>query len=393
MAGKEGGSAVSSFIRRALLPLLFLRAVAVFAQSPDAVIIERLPEGAVQPQVAVDARGDAHLIYLKGDPPKCDIFYARRRPGDSVYGPPLRVNSQPGSAIAVGTVRGPRLAVDGAGRPHVAWIGSQPSEPRGPEGATPLLYARLADGGDSFDPQRNVMQWAAGLDGGAALAADDAGHVAVLWHAGPGAKDEAERSIYLAASSDGGRTFARERRIIEAPVGACGCCGMQATVTASGEVVALYRAATANHARDTCLLRWKPGEAAARLTKLQPWDVMTCPMSTFALAPVGARLAAAWETQGQVYFSRDALAESPSPIAATGRATNRKHPALAVAADGRMALAWAEGTGWQRGGAVAWQLYDAASNPVGETARRDGLPVWGMPAVYAGPDGRFVVLF
>jgi hypothetical protein len=52
-----------------LLLLLVLVATAGAAN----VRIEAVPEGGVQPQVAVDAAGNTHLVYLKGDPKACDV--------------------------------------------------------------------------------------------------------------------------------------------------------------------------------------------------------------------------------------------------------------------------------------------------------------------------------
>ena len=48
------------------------------------VRLMRVPEGGVQPQVATDAAGVVHLIFLKGDPAATDIFWRRhfRRQSD-----------------------------------------------------------------------------------------------------------------------------------------------------------------------------------------------------------------------------------------------------------------------------------------------------------------------
>ena len=54
----------------------------------------------------VHSSGVIHLIYLYGDPAAADIGYVRKNPGDSEFSPPIRVNNSPGSAIALGTVRG-----------------------------------------------------------------------------------------------------------------------------------------------------------------------------------------------------------------------------------------------------------------------------------------------
>ena len=56
-----------------------------------------------------------------------------------------------------------------------------------------------------------------------------------------------------------------------------------------------------------------------------------------------------------------------------------------------MILAWTEGTGWQRGGALAWQVYNKNLEPL-ESGRRPGaIPVWGLPAVVAEANGNFTI--
>ena len=44
----------------------------------------------------------------------------------------------------------------------------------------------LSDEGSAFEPQRNVMQFAEGLDGGGSVAADVQGNVYVAWHGDAG---------------------------------------------------------------------------------------------------------------------------------------------------------------------------------------------------------------
>jgi hypothetical protein len=55
-------------------------------------------------------------------------------------------------------------------------------------------------------------------------------------------------------------------------------------------------------------------------------------------------------------------------------------------------MAWTEGTGWQRGGAVAWQVFDANGKPTEEKGRlAEGVPTWSLVAAVAGGDGSFVI--
>jgi hypothetical protein len=58
-----------------------------------------------------------------------------------------------------------------------------------------------------------------------------------------------------------------------------------------------------------------------------------------------------------------------------------------------MILAWTEGTGWERGGALAWQVFDASGQPTQEKGRVEGaIPTWSMATVVARPDGGFTII-
>ena len=92
------------------------------------VTLVRLPDGGIQPQVAVDASGLIHVVYFKGEAGNGDLFYSRLAAGGS-WTSPLRVNSEPGSAIATGNVRGAHLALGRNARVHVAWNGSSRAVP------------------------------------------------------------------------------------------------------------------------------------------------------------------------------------------------------------------------------------------------------------------------
>jgi hypothetical protein len=249
-------------------------------RSPSAGRVElvKAPDGGVQPQAAVDTRGVAHLVYLKGPPQAGDVFYVRREPGKEDWSAPLRVNSQPGSAIAVGTIRGAQLAVGKNGRVHVAWNGSGQSLPRGPGNSSPMLYSRLNDGGPrghpAFEPQRNLMQFTTALDGGGTVAADNLGNVIVAWHGSDGSqRGEENRRLWVARSTDEGRTFSREAPAFEEATGACACCGTKAFADSKGAVYILYRAAAAKINRDIYLVVSRDQGKSYRGTSIHPWKV------------------------------------------------------------------------------------------------------------------------
>ena len=74
------------------------------------VMVEKLPDGGLQPQAIADPRGVIHLAYVTGDPAAADLYYVTRTP-DGKYSQPIQINSQPGTSVALGTVRGVQLAI------------------------------------------------------------------------------------------------------------------------------------------------------------------------------------------------------------------------------------------------------------------------------------------
>lgn len=359
------------------------------------VVLVRTPSGGIQPQAVTDSGGVHHLIYFSGEPGAGDVFYVRGEPGKESFSNPIRVNSQTGSVIATGTIRGAHLAVGRDGRVHVSWMGSNTAAPKGPSGATPMLYARLNDSKTAFEAQRNVLQFAVGLDGGGSVAADSVGNVYVAWHARGDGEGEAKRRVWIARSTDEGRTFARETAAYEEPTGACGCCGMRAFADSRGAVHLLYRAAANFVDRDMYLLSSVDKGRSFRGLRLHQWKLDVCPMSSAVLVEASRGVLAAWETMGQVYYVEidSAASRSVKPVSAPGEGKGRKHPVVAVNAAGETILVWTEGMGWKKGGSLAWQVFDRSGKPTGEKGTAEGVPVWSLPTVVAVPGGAFTVIY
>ena len=377
------------------LLLLALVAANADAETPVVEVVET-PDGGVQPQAVVDASGVLHVVYLRGEPGASDVYYASRGPDDPAFAPSIRVNSGPGSAIAIGTVRGARIAAGRGGRVHVAWNGSQKATPSNPIGGSPMLYARSDPLRLRFEPQRNLMTRTTGLDGGGSIAADAVGNVYVAWHGQvKGSIGESNRRMWIARSSDDGSTFSTEEPASPRPTGACGCCGTAALADSGGSLHLLYRAATDGVDRDMTLLSSRDHGKVFEGANLSPWRINACPMSTGSLAEGVAGVLAAWETGGQVSFARvdRGTGERSSPTSPEGGSRTRKHPAVATNLRGETILAWTEGTGWQKGGEVAWQVFDPTGRPLGPRGKAErGVPAWGLATVVARRDGGFTIV-
>ena len=144
--------------------------------SPPRVEIVAVPDGGIQPQAVIDGAGTIHLLYFKGQPAGGDLFYARRKAGAVEFSAPVPVNSESGTAIATGSVRGGQIALGRDGWIHAAWNGSKALDRDGDK-LTPIWYARLAQGGRRFEPQRAIGRQTRHLDGGGSIAADRTGQV------------------------------------------------------------------------------------------------------------------------------------------------------------------------------------------------------------------------
>jgi hypothetical protein len=380
-------------------------ALSSFAQDQNKqsrVHIYRVPNGGIQPQVAVDDMGTLHIVYYTGDAHHGDLFYARSTDGGGGFSSPLRVN-EGSSAIAAGTIRGTQLALGKAGRVHVGWNGSNDAGPLNPDSGkpgAPMLYTRLSDAGNTFEPQRNMMLHSFGLDGGGSIAADKNGNVYIMWHGigeseakGTGKEGEARRSVWITKSEDDGKTFSTERKGWAQDTGACGCCGMKTFVDRKGDVFALYRSATESVHRDIYLLSSYDQARTFQGKLLHKWNINACPMSSMDFAEGPNILAAAWETGGQVYWTRIIGRNISDPVGAPGEGKGRKHPRLAVNGKGEVLLVWTEGTGWQKGGSFSYQVYDRAGRPIGDAKQLPGIPTWSFAAAIAEPDNGFAILY
>lgn len=107
----------------------------------------------------------------------------------------------------------------------------------------------------------------------------------------------------------------------------------------------------------------------------------------------GRQVLISWETNKQVYFGEvnPDTASIGERIPAPGQAVNRKHSAIAVNQAGKILLCWTEGTGWKKGGSLAWQLFDSDARPLGAKGESPVVPAWGLPTAVAVGDQFFAI--
>lgn len=350
------------------------------------VQVEALPESGIQPQAVTTGSGLVHVVYLKGDPKGCDIRHATQKAAGGRWSAPVTVNSVPRSAIAAGTIRGAQIALGKDDSLQVIWNGSTNAKGAKP-GQAPLLHARLLSGAREFTPQQDLLGETTVLDGGASIAANEKGHVAIVWHASPsGVSEERSRLVWVRYSADDGVTFSSPASLNASQPGVCACCSLRAHLASDDTLSVLYRAATSPKERGMHLITSKSGRAT--LKKLDDWNVAMCPMSSASLVPEARGLRAAWENQGRIVTTLLNVTTSNSEN--TG-ADDAKHPVLAHNVRGQTLIASVIGSGWAKAGRLHWELLDAQGKTV-DSGDGEKLPVWSYAAAYALPDGSFVIL-
>jgi hypothetical protein len=54
-------------------------------------------------------------------------------------------------------------------------------------------------------------------------------------------------------------------------------------------------------------------------------------------------------------------------------------------------LCWTEGTGWKKGGSLAWQLFDSSARPLAAEGESSVVPPWGLATAVAVGDQFFAI--
>ncbi len=232
------------------------------AAAAPAVALFRAPEGAQVPEGVLEPGGVLHLAYGRGG----DACYVRAQAGCAAPEEPVRLNRRAGT-VALGGEYGPRLALGREGTIHVAWLEKG-------AGGDAVWYSRSTDGGRTFAPERRILDTPAACDS-PALAADAEGNVWVFWLDGrlpPDPRSPLASPIFMARSTDDGRTFAANERVRHDHAGlACACCRLEARVGPDDHLYLSFRSGYRN-VRDAYLLRGPKRENAFRSVRISADD-------------------------------------------------------------------------------------------------------------------------
>lgn len=366
---KEKGKVMKLLI----LSVLFLGA-SVFAE----VSSLRVPDGGISPQCVTDSTGTTHMVYYKGDPRNGDIFYTSIKKGSKDFASSVRVNSQAGSAVAMGTIRAAHLAIGKDNSVHVVWNGSQKAQGQ-------LLYSRSLDG-QKFTAQKDMKGSTAHMDGGGSVAANDSGNVYVVWHGNKsGTVGEENRRVFVAMSTTNGESFEAEKEASPDGLGICPCCSLKAYASGK-DLMILFRGAKGPN-RDIYELVSNDLGKTFKSKVVGKWRAQQCPMSSQALSTGKNGFLKAWESDGKIYFSN----REGSSMAVPSKGP-KKHPFIVENNSGNLLVVWTEGTGWNKGGNLCWQLISSGGMPKSRVEKvRGGVKVWSTVSAFSDGDNFYIV--
>jgi hypothetical protein len=282
-----------------LLPLLLLvsgcqRLIATQGTKPSgsapspAVQISAPGVDAAEPVTASAADGSFYVAWVNHDAKQADVMIANFGSNGEMRGVPVRVNRQAGGATAW---RGdqPSLAVAGDGSVYVVWTARVDA---GGRHGTDLYMSVSNDRAQSFASEVKINDdKIPGPHGMHSLAIAKDGRVYVGWlderniqkpkpsTKGEGHHMESNRDLFIAHSTDGGRTFSTNRKIASE---ACPCCKTALAVANDGTLYAGWRQVLPGSYRHIAVMSSTDGGASFSspvIVSDDRWMLQGCPVS------------------------------------------------------------------------------------------------------------------
>jgi hypothetical protein len=314
---------------------------------PQPIQISASGMDAAEPATATAPDDTFYVAWVNHDAHKADVMLAHFNYNAQMQGSPVRVNRQPGAATAW---RGdqPSVAVAPDGAVYVLWTARVEA---GEKHGTDIYLSASTDRGQTFASEVKVNDdKAPGAHGMHSLAVAKDGRIYAGWldernvHApkpsmkAEGHHMESNRDLYLAYSTDSGRTFSANTKVAS---DVCPCCKTALAVSADGTLYAGWRQVLPGSYRHIAVASSTDGGtkfSAPVIVSDDRWMLQGCPVSgpSLSVDTASGNLKVVWFAAGEgeapgVYFaeSKD-QGRSFSPRQLLSQETVRGTPALAV---------------------------------------------------------------
>lgn len=276
-----------------------------------------------QPQIAV--HGDRVGVTFGS---KEAIYFASSGDGGTTFSEAVKVASP--KNFALGRHRGPRIAISD----QSIVVSAVAGELGGGKDGDVIAWLST-DGGKTWSDGVRVNDVAASArEGLHAMAAGKGGQMFAAWL---DLRDEGTR-IYGARSTDGGATWSKNVLVYESPGGTvCQCCHPSVAIDGAGNVAVMFRNAL-DGMRDMYVAKSTDGGrtfGAARKLGEGSWALEACPMDGGGVAfDAAGGVLSAWQRDSEVFFAPMGKPETKLGVG--------KDPAVANSAAGTTVV-WSEG--------------------------------------------------
>lgn len=267
---------------------------------------------AAEPAMAAASDGTVYVAWVEhGVKMQADVMLMRLDQNGSALSQPVRVNPKGGEASAW---RGdpPTIATATDGTIYVGWTGRPSAEGH----ATDIFLSASHDQGRTFAPPVKVNDDDAGMavHGMHSLAVDSSGRIFMAWLDERNAKMEmtgekgkmeehkmeANREVFAATSSDGGRTFSQNRLVARE---ACPCCKTSLAIGTDGRLYVAWRQVLPGNYRHIAVASSMDGGQSFSepvIASDDRWMIAGCPVSGPALiAASDNSLRVLWYSAGE----------------------------------------------------------------------------------------------
>jgi hypothetical protein len=265
---------------------------------------------AAEPAMAAGLDGTIFVAWVEHHPnSEADVMFARLNPEGQMQGSPVRINQKPGEATAW---RGdpPTIAVAPDGTVFVGWtarVGAPSAH------ATDVYLSSSHDGGATFgaplkvnDDQKPAVHGmhslAAGTDGRLYLAWLDERNIVQPQSStkAEGHHMESNRELFMTSSTDGGRSFAPNKRVA---TDVCPCCKTALAIGPDGRLYLSWRQVLPGDFRHIAVSSSTDGGGTFSqpvIVSDDQWMLQGCPVSGASLS-VGAdgTLRVLWFSAGE----------------------------------------------------------------------------------------------
>ena len=271
--------------------LLFAR----IAEASDTVVIAKgdSTQTPRQPQLAIDEAGIIHVTFGQ----KNVVHYCQSRNGGKTYSKLTQLPET--NVIALGMRRGPRIAAS-ENNVCISLVGGK--QGNGKDGD--VLAFNSVDGGQAWTGPVAINEVpGSGREGLHAMASSPRGPMCCVWLDLRDRKTE----IYSAVSADGGKTWGKNVCVYRSPDGSvCECCHPSVAYDVAGGLHVMWRNSLGG-ARDMYVASSSDGgKTFSTACKLGngTWTLKACPMDggSIAASPTGD-IYAAWRRDTEVFLS------------------------------------------------------------------------------------------